>query len=213
MSNSIEMSILFSEIVLGSFSVAIAVWHGKNSLATPLSITKGEKGFSVDVNGWAALLLLGFVLILAPSYHLHENRAEDLRSATSKLEDCKSNCLDCAKRIRDLDQFEIRLRPNLSTSNSTELAPNPSTLNYHVYVRIDPNAPPHEVPIAGCDRSIPVSVRVTGLHVNEAPQIKLEAVDPVTGRYWTSAEAPAASYEVTLSYDKSQHTQLASLSH
>jgi hypothetical protein len=213
MSSSIEMLILFSELVLGAVSVAIAVWGGRSGLSKPLSFTKSEKGFGVDVNGWAALLLLGFVLILAPSYHLHEDRSEQLSSVTNRLEDCKTNCLDCAKRIRDLDQFEIRLRPNLAGSNSTDPIPDPSTLQYHVYVRIDPNAPPHEVPIAGCDRSIPVSVRVTGLHVSDAPQIKLEAVDPVSGKYWTSSESPAASYEVKLLYDKSQRTQLATLVH
>jgi hypothetical protein len=182
-------------------------------LAKPLSFSKGEKGFAIDVNGWAALLLLGFALILAPSYQLHEDRNEQLKSVANHLEECRSSCQDCAKRIPDLDQFEIRLRPNLSTSNSAEPIPDPSILQYHVYVRIDPNAPPHEVPIAGCDRSNPVSVRVTGLHVSDAPQVKLEAVDPVTGKYWISTESPAASYEVKLLYDKSQHAQLASLLH
>src|SRR5271165_6562545 len=205
----IEPVILFSEILLGAVAVCIAAIGGKSSLQKPLSVTKGEKGFSIDVNGWAALMLLGFVLMLAPSYHLHEQKDEQITKATDKLEEYKATCYDCAKRIRDLDQFEIRLRPTLTSENSAESAPDPSKLEYHAYVRIDPNSPPHEIPLAGCDRQAPVSVRITGLHVSEFPQVTLEAVDRVTGKYWVSAEAPAASYEVKLAFDKTQHAQLA----
>jgi hypothetical protein len=198
MSNSFETAVLIAEMIAGAICMAVAAIAGRHSLAKPLEITKNEKGFGVNVNGWAALLLLGCLLLLAPLYQLREAKKDEATDLTKKLQDCTANCVECAKKVSDLDQYEIRMEPAMLSTNSNQQLPDPAAMQYHVFVRTRPNEDPHEIPVTEIELSPVVSVRVSGLHVSDRPQVVLEAVDPHTGRCWRSKEAPAAFYLVAV---------------